>query len=150
VWCPHLDKYCFRCLCLQRGCGKWRAKFESPNFSELSSVRSILFAWPHVLSVYLSLMESATKPKRKAKSCGFLVMRSDNSFLLMKHPNRYDLLKGHMEPGETEQQTALRGNFFRSCVIKGSKLSSTELLEESGILADDIIIDPTFRFEEVS
>jgi 8-oxo-dGTP pyrophosphatase MutT (NUDIX family) len=46
---------------------------------------------------------------RQVKSCGFLVMKPDNSFLLMKHSHRYDLPKGHMEVGETEQQTALRG-----------------------------------------
>lgn len=46
---------------------------------------------------------------RQVKSCGFFVMKPNQSFLLMKHPKRYDLPKGHMEPGETEQQTALRG-----------------------------------------
>jgi 8-oxo-dGTP pyrophosphatase MutT (NUDIX family) len=46
---------------------------------------------------------------RQVKSCGFFVMKSDQSFLLMKHSDRYDLPKGHMEVGETEQQTALRG-----------------------------------------
>ncbi len=46
---------------------------------------------------------------REVKSCGFLVMKPDQSFLLMRHRNRYDLPKGHMEVGETEQQTALRG-----------------------------------------
>jgi bis(5'-nucleosidyl)-tetraphosphatase len=46
---------------------------------------------------------------REVKSCGFLVMKSDRSFLLMKHPRYYDLPKGHVEAGETEHQTALRG-----------------------------------------
>jgi 8-oxo-dGTP pyrophosphatase MutT (NUDIX family) len=46
---------------------------------------------------------------REVKSCGFFVMKPDQSFLLMKHPNYYDLPKGHMEVGETEHQTALRG-----------------------------------------
>jgi ADP-ribose pyrophosphatase YjhB (NUDIX family) len=50
-----------------------------------------------------------TNQLRQVKSCGFLVMKSDQSFLLMKHSDRYDLPKGHMEIGETEQQTALRG-----------------------------------------
>ncbi len=36
-------------------------------------------------------------------------MKPDQSFLLMKHRDRYDLPKGHMELGETEQQTGLRG-----------------------------------------
>ncbi|CAF3590796.1 unnamed protein product [Rotaria socialis] len=68
---------------------------------------------------------------RQLKSCGIFVMKSNQSFLLMKHRNRYDLPKGHMEPGETEQQTALR-----------------ELLEETGIKSSDIDIDPHFRSEE--
>jgi 8-oxo-dGTP pyrophosphatase MutT (NUDIX family) len=46
---------------------------------------------------------------REVKSCGFFVMKPDQSFLLMKHRDRYDLPKGHMEVGETEHQTALRG-----------------------------------------
>ncbi len=49
---------------------------------------------------------------RAVKSCGFLVMKPDQSFLLMKHQDRYDLPKGHMEVGETEQQTALRGKLI--------------------------------------
>jgi len=65
------------------------------------------------------------------KSCGFLVMKPDGSFLLMKHPNRYDLPKGHVEAGASERQTALR-----------------ELREETGLLETDIAIDPVFRFEE--
>jgi len=36
-------------------------------------------------------------------------MKPDQSFLIMEHSDRYDLPKGHMELGETEQQTALRG-----------------------------------------
>ncbi len=46
---------------------------------------------------------------QQVKSCGFLVMKPDQSFLLMKHPHYYDLPKGHMEIGESEHQTALRG-----------------------------------------
>lgn len=68
---------------------------------------------------------------RKVKSCGFLVLRKEPqlSFLLMKHPHRYDLPKGHIEAGETELQCALR-----------------ELHEETGITADQIRIDPDFRY----
>jgi hypothetical protein len=50
-----------------------------------------------------------TKEMRQVKSCGFLVMKPDQSFLIMEHSDRYDLPKGHMELGETEQQTGLRG-----------------------------------------
>jgi ADP-ribose pyrophosphatase YjhB (NUDIX family) len=52
---------------------------------------------------------SDSNQMREVKSCGFLVMKPDQSFLLMKHKDRYDLPKGHMEAGETEHQTALRG-----------------------------------------
>jgi len=65
-------------------------------------------------------------------SCGFLIVRGDpiESFLLMKHSRRWDLPKGHVDEGETELQCALR-----------------ELREETGIVADDIEIDPTFIYE---
>lgn len=51
----------------------------------------------------------SNKPLREVKSCGSFVMKPDRSFLLMKHHDRYDLPKGHMESGENEHQTALRG-----------------------------------------
>lgn len=65
------------------------------------------------------------------KSCGVLVYRGEpiESFLLMRHPTRFDLPKGHVDPGESEIECALR-----------------ELDEETGITAKDIDIDPTFRF----
>lgn len=65
------------------------------------------------------------------KSCGVLVTRGDppREFLLMKHPSRWDLPKGHVDPGETEVECALR-----------------ELAEETGIVAEDIELDPQFRF----
>lgn len=66
------------------------------------------------------------------KSCGFIVFRREptTSFLLMKHTDRWDLPKGHVDPGETEDQCALR-----------------ELVEETGIAQTDIQIDDQFRFE---
>ena len=65
-------------------------------------------------------------------SCGFLIVRGKpmESFLLMKHPNRWDLPKGHVDPGESEIQCALR-----------------ELEEETGISEDAIEIDRDFLFE---
>jgi len=65
------------------------------------------------------------------KSCGVLVFRGEpiESFLLMKHTRRYDLPKGHVDPGETEIECALR-----------------ELLEETGIAEADLALDPRFRF----
>ena len=69
----------------------------------------------------------------KLKSCGFLIVKENpiRSFLLMKHPNRWDLPKGHVDPGETNMECALR-----------------ELEEETGIKADDIEIDPDFKFKQ--
>jgi len=65
------------------------------------------------------------------KSCGVLLFRSEpkRSFLLMRHADRWDLPKGHVDPGETEMQCALR-----------------ELWEETGIEADAISLDPNFRY----
>ncbi|MDP6047093.1 MAG: NUDIX domain-containing protein [Phycisphaerae bacterium] len=68
---------------------------------------------------------------KKVKSCGVLVFRSRPtlSFLLMKHANRYDIPKGHIESGESEGQCALR-----------------ELYEETGFCADDVQIEDGFEF----
>lgn len=65
-------------------------------------------------------------------SCGFLIVRGAplDSFLLMKHPLRWDLPKGHVDPGETEIECALR-----------------ELQEETAIAPHDIEIDQNFLFE---
>lgn len=85
----------------------------------------------------------------KLRSCGFLIYRREGSsplanatgqaapssagpisFLLMKHRNRWDLPKGHVDKGETDMECALR-----------------ELHEETGVTTDDIRIDETFRFK---
>jgi 8-oxo-dGTP pyrophosphatase MutT (NUDIX family) len=60
-----------------------------------------------------------------------LIVRGDpiREVLLMEHPTRLDIPKGHVEPGETDEQCALR-----------------ELWEETGITAEDIQLDPKFRF----
>jgi bis(5'-nucleosidyl)-tetraphosphatase len=65
------------------------------------------------------------------KSCGFLIVRGNpvRQFLLMRHADRWDLPKGHVDPGETEMQCALR-----------------ELHEETGLSADDIQLVQGFRF----
>ena len=65
------------------------------------------------------------------RSCGVLVVRGDpiEQFLLMKHADRWDLPKGHFDPGETDVDCALR-----------------ELEEETGITAADVDLDPDFRF----
>ncbi len=68
----------------------------------------------------------------KIKSCGFLIFKEDPNpaFLLMRHPKRWDLPKGHVDEGEKNLQCALR-----------------ELEEETGITKDDIEIDPNFKFK---
>jgi 8-oxo-dGTP pyrophosphatase MutT (NUDIX family) len=68
---------------------------------------------------------------RQIKACGILVTRGQpiDSFLLMRHHNRWDLPKGHLDEGETERQCALR-----------------ELREETGIGPSDIELDDAFRF----
>lgn len=66
------------------------------------------------------------------RSCGFLIVKGDpvKSFLLMKHPRRWDIPKGHVDPGETDEQCALR-----------------ELIEETGIAESDLKIYEDFRYE---
>ena len=66
------------------------------------------------------------------KACGILVYREQprRQFLLMKHPKRWDIPKGHIDPGESELECALR-----------------ELVEETGIVEADIELNPGFRFE---
>ena len=50
-------------------------------------------------------------------------------FLLMQHKQRLDLPKGHVEPGESEIETAFR-----------------EMEEETGLSRDIIQLAPDFRF----
>jgi 8-oxo-dGTP pyrophosphatase MutT (NUDIX family) len=68
---------------------------------------------------------------RQAKSCGVLVFRREPelSFLLMRHPDRFDLPKGHVRKGESEVECACR-----------------ELAEETGLTSDDIRLEEGFRF----
>jgi serine/threonine protein kinase/8-oxo-dGTP pyrophosphatase MutT (NUDIX family)/predicted transcriptional regulator len=69
----------------------------------------------------------------KVKSCGVLIFRDGQprQFLLMRHPGRYDLPKGHVEGVETEMECAMR-----------------ELREETGIQPDNVSVDPGFRYTE--
>ena len=69
---------------------------------------------------------------KQPMACGFLIVRGEplDSFLLMKHPARWDLPKGHVEAGETELECALR-----------------ELHEETAIPSSAIEIDHKFLFE---
>ncbi len=65
------------------------------------------------------------------KSCGVLVVRGEpiRSFLLMVHPTRFDLPKGHVDAGETDIECAMR-----------------ELREETAIAPEDIELDANFRY----
>lgn len=65
------------------------------------------------------------------RSCGVLLFRSQprDSFLLMKHANRLDLPKGHVDGDETDLQCALR-----------------EMEEETGVSRSLVDIDADFRF----
>ena len=69
---------------------------------------------------------------RQVKACGVLCFREEpeRAFLLMKHPDRWDLPKGHIKRHETERECALR-----------------EFEEETGINPDQFIINPDYRFE---
>jgi bis(5'-nucleosidyl)-tetraphosphatase len=74
---------------------------------------------------------------QQVKSCGFILFTGDRttsqkSFLLMKHRDRYDLPKGHVEPGESDLECALR-----------------EMTEETGIPAIAVKIEPDFQFRSV-
>ena len=71
-------------------------------------------------------------PSRPVRAAGILLVTPtpNRHFLLMKHPQRWDLPKGHCEPGEDFSQTALR-----------------ETEEETGLDSSQIQMDPDFRFE---
>ena len=67
------------------------------------------------------------------KSCGVLVFRRRGDrceFLLLRHADRWDLPKGHVDAGEGDVACALR-----------------EMEEETGIRADWVELDRDFRFE---
>jgi len=69
----------------------------------------------------------------KLVSCGVLLFRNPGApeFLLMKHLDRWDLPKGHVDPGETEHECALR-----------------EMKEETGISRDLVRMEEGFRYEQ--
>lgn len=69
---------------------------------------------------------------QKITSAGFLLFRKSPqpSFLLLKRKKRWDIPKGHVEPGESELAGALR-----------------ELREETGIARSQVNVDRRFRFE---
>ncbi|MEE2934893.1 MAG: NUDIX domain-containing protein [Planctomycetota bacterium] len=73
------------------------------------------------------------EPGNRVRAAGILLIHRDagkQSFLLMRHHERWDLPKGHCEAGESFRETALR-----------------ETEEETGITAKQIRLDPDFSFE---
>ena len=68
---------------------------------------------------------------RHIQAAGVLVTRGQpvESFLLLRHRDRWDLPKGHLDAGETEIQCALR-----------------ELEEETGIRPADVDLDGEFQW----
>ncbi len=75
-----------------------------------------------------------TASEKQPVSCGILLLRKHKGrkqFLLMKHARRWDLPKGHVDPGETKLECAMR-----------------EFEEETGIDRSDIKLQKDFRFEE--
>ncbi len=71
-------------------------------------------------------------PAAPVRAAGVLLIthRVPREFLLMRHPDRWDLPKGHCEPGESFRQTALR-----------------EMEEETGIARDAVSLDDAFTFD---
>ncbi len=66
-------------------------------------------------------------------SCGILLFKENwKKFLLMKHKDRWDLPKGHIEKGETLKECAIR-----------------EFEEETGLKKSHITIIPEYKFELV-
>ena len=64
---------------------------------------------------------------KQEKSCGAIVLNKNNEILLVHHnAGHWDLPKGHVEEGETEEQTAIR-----------------EVKEETNI---DIIVNKNYRY----
>jgi len=73
------------------------------------------------------------RPGEIVRAAGILLLRDarrPREFLLLRHPQRWDLPKGHCELGESWQETALR-----------------ETEEETGIDRDSITLDDHFCFD---
>lgn len=107
-------------------CSSLTLRFPNDTFNPLRAARLLHGLG---LAVGSGLNEKPTMPK--VRSCGVVVFKRDPlSFLLMRHLKRWDLPKGHVDPGETDLECAMR-----------------ELNEETGITADDIELDEAFCFK---
>ena len=77
-------------------------------------------------------MNDLTPHQPTVQAAGVLLMTRQHpqQFLLMRHPDRWDLPKGHSETGETPRQTAMR-----------------EFVEETGLDSTDVELDSNFEFQ---
>lgn len=68
---------------------------------------------------------------KKISAAGVIIFREtpEMEFLLMRHPERWDLPKGHLEAGESVIEGALR-----------------EMREETGIDPDWVVLEPGFEY----
>ena len=67
---------------------------------------------------------------KKEKSCGCIILNNKNQILLiLQNAGHWGLPKGHVEEGETEEQTAIR-----------------EVKEETNV---DVIVDTNLRYRMV-
>ena len=71
-----------------------------------------------------------SEPTKRAAGILLTTRSTPKQFLLMRHRDRWDLPKGHCDPGESDLETALR-----------------ETEEETGIRREQIRLDADFRFE---
>lgn len=84
-----------------------------------------------VIATSMASDQSSNESEPTVFAAGYLVFRNAQrlEFLLMKHPDRWDLPKGHLDEGENCIEAAKR-----------------ELFEETGIPIDAIWTDPQFCF----